>query len=1065
MQGIMLMKSSQPTQPVRVRSMLLLKQVIGFICLAGAISVVLTMASRPAATAKQLDLSENSPQTLAMKHLLAASRGMSFNELCQARVEPRQLVTELSFDPADAHHFDQIKTKLKLTDEELQRYRQHGFVSVDHDQRYSFGSAYYQIYTAHLPVFVTSDSILHALHRSFDDLLAELESTSIVPLLDSILAQTHDSLVVEEQPQGLKENFLDVDLYLCVARNLLARKDWGRKKRDPASLDVPSKFDQDDEVRAILRSIDSGKIQIPGCDATRIYGGTRAVDYSQYTPRGHYTTGLTLPAYFRCMMWLSRADCGWFIQPVDPITKIVNDPIRELKNASLLTISLRDAGQYTQFESMNRLLSHFASQDDNLSAHRLDALLTEHGIRNVEDLNDEDRLLQVFEKIGQAGLGAQMIRSQAIYADDVSYTVEPPSIFQLFGQKFVIDSFVLSNVVFDSIIFENEKIKRFMPMGLDVMAALGNDEAVMLLEPELRKYNYSANLFAASQFVDTCTPEFWQRDLYNVWLDSIRELDEDIADEKNVPEVMKTSAWQRKQLQTQLASWAEFRHDMVLYAKQSYTCVPGCEYPDGYVEPYPAFYRKLRGFAEGLRAALLDFRGAEKVVDSNSGTPLEQAEAARARLLQDNRITYSARLIEVLTELEAIASAELRGDEMTEQQIRFLQQTIDHRGSLPLGSGSQPRFDGWYCDLFYNRGDVRQWDPTVIDVHTFPNPFGDPLVLEVGVGDVNLGVIAVNCDGTSTAYVGPLYSYYEFHQPANNRLTDSQWQQMIAGSDLPEGLALLGEHPKNAPAAQERPHRPEWTNLFQACSKKRTIDGLAVNVFDGKIILEYIRDDEKPRTKSFPATNAGVAAFVDFVSQQKFAERLSLNFAHEQITSNMLDELKRLDNLVFVAIPESLMDDVAVERFRTDRPEVELRPNELQFVRAEMCECVSGYQTFVPRRNKTVVPGDSFQIYVELRGLHVRPGMFRQSNATSVRIAVQVVDSSGRQFQEQLFSELKNTACEFPRWVYRAAEFQLADDIPVGSYRLNLQITDELNPANPTVSASLPLEVSFSESP
>ena len=220
-------------------------------------------------------------------------------------------------------------------------------------------------------------------------------------------------------------------------RNLLARQDW-EQKGDPASLDVASKFDQDDEVREILELIDGGKIQIPQHHSTKIYGGVRAVDYSQFTPRGHYTKGPTLPAYFRCMMWLSRADCGWFIQPVDPITKIVNDPIRELKNASLLTVCLRDAGQQSQFESMNRLLSHFASQDDNLSAHRLDALLTEHGIRNVEDLNDEDRMLQVFEKIGQAGLGAQMIRSQAIYADDVSYTVEPPSIFQLFGQKFVI---------------------------------------------------------------------------------------------------------------------------------------------------------------------------------------------------------------------------------------------------------------------------------------------------------------------------------------------------------------------------------------------------------------------------------------------------------------------------------------------------------------------------------------------------------------------------------------------------------------------------------------------------
>ena len=61
---------------------------------------------------------------------------------------------------------------------------------------------------------------------------------------------------------------------------------------------------------------------------------------------------------------------------------------------------------------------------------------------------------------------------------------------------------------------------------------------------------------------------------------------------------MRTEAWQRKQLQTQLASWAELRHDTVLYAKQSYTAGVKCEYPTGYVEPYPETYARIKFFAE-----------------------------------------------------------------------------------------------------------------------------------------------------------------------------------------------------------------------------------------------------------------------------------------------------------------------------------------------------------------------------------------------------------------------------------------------------------------------------------
>src|SRR5690606_40805394 len=51
-----------------------------------------------------------------------------------------------------------------------------------------------------------------------------------------------------------------------------------------------------------------------------------------------------------------------------------------------------------------------------------------------------------------------------------------------------------------------------------------------------------------------------------------------------MPEITGTEAWNRRILNTQLASWAELRDDTLLYAKQSYTGVPGCEYPDAYVE-------------------------------------------------------------------------------------------------------------------------------------------------------------------------------------------------------------------------------------------------------------------------------------------------------------------------------------------------------------------------------------------------------------------------------------------------------------------------------------------------
>lgn len=61
---------------------------------------------------------------------------------------------------------------------------------------------------------------------------------------------------------------------------------------------------------------------------------------------------------------------------------------------------------------------------------------------------------------------------------------------------------------------------------------------------------------------------------------------------------MHTEAFGRRTLNAQLGSWAQLRHDTVLYAKQSYTDGDAREFPDAYVEPYPAFWSAVVRYAE-----------------------------------------------------------------------------------------------------------------------------------------------------------------------------------------------------------------------------------------------------------------------------------------------------------------------------------------------------------------------------------------------------------------------------------------------------------------------------------
>ncbi len=66
-----------------------------------------------------------------------------------------------------------------------------------------------------------------------------------------------------------------------------------------------------------------------------------------------------------------------------------------------------------------------------------------------------------------------------------------------------------------------------------------------------------------------------------------------------------------KSLNTCLGSWAELRHDTILYAKQSYSMAEGGgkwppqpEMPKGYVEPVPEFYARLSALAAMTREGL-----------------------------------------------------------------------------------------------------------------------------------------------------------------------------------------------------------------------------------------------------------------------------------------------------------------------------------------------------------------------------------------------------------------------------------------------------------------------------
>src|SRR5690606_12505576 len=135
----------------------------------------------------------------------------------------------------------------------------------------SFPYGYFDIYAADLPVYVTADMVLEAVHRSYDNILKAVEVASLSPRLTRLLGAMRARL---EAP-GLAlsaQAAEDADFYLSVAQSLLSE-----------TAVTPSLADAS-EVRAFVTRANAAS----GSRVVDIFGTEREIDFSQFKPRGHY---------------------------------------------------------------------------------------------------------------------------------------------------------------------------------------------------------------------------------------------------------------------------------------------------------------------------------------------------------------------------------------------------------------------------------------------------------------------------------------------------------------------------------------------------------------------------------------------------------------------------------------------------------------------------------------------------------------------------------------------------------------------------------------------------------
>ncbi|MDZ7291691.1 MAG: DUF3160 domain-containing protein [candidate division KSB1 bacterium] len=607
----------------------------------------------------------------------------------------------------------------------------------------------YDIYNActwnGMPIFVTTDAVLHTYHVLFDRFLAEIEVRKFVEalfLLTETLIDSTQSVFTQSTKSETREAAHRNLAFLCVAKKLLVG----------ANVTIPA------TVSALVDSELALIAQQDGFHYSPILGNFSALDYSQFQPRGHYTKSDTLKAFFRAMMWY-----GWTIFTMEP--QRFGDLARRHTLQALMLMQmiyrLEAQGQplLDLWKKIYEPTVFFVGKTDdpNVKNYRAiaDQIYGNNFLSLAPDSLANTSLLDVFMTEAQK-LPEPKIPNY-IYGTTIRYKG-----FRLMGQRFVPDSYMFAHLVFP------EVGDRLFPKGLDLMAILGSTPAFHLLDSLYQETSYPNYREKIAQFnaeFTAKTPEEWAQNLYWNWLYCLMPLL--YKKGAGYPFFMQTEAWSNKELLAALASWAELRHDTILYAKQSMTpcgITPGP--PRSYVEPNPHLYARLASLVrytrEGLQSFDLLLNGFQDKLD------------------------------------------------LFEKLLLFLRDvSIKELENIPL---SQAEYENIFCFgkvmqtlVSVVKDPQRPWESdtddmaVIADVHTDSNT---RQCLEEGVGYPLEIFVIVNEGGTIRLTRGAMFSYYEFTQPIANRLTDEAWRELLTGDSppkMPEWVASFMDMKASSP--------------------------------------------------------------------------------------------------------------------------------------------------------------------------------------------------------------------------------------------------------------------------
>lgn len=630
-----------------------------------------------------------------------------------------------------------------LTDEEKKKIEQNGFVVSGNG-----GSEFFEIYEQNryelIPNFITVDSLMHTYHLYFSHLLKNIEKNYLAANLTDLSACMLDTSKLQYEE--------------------LKGSEWERAaKRNVAFFTIGAKL-VDDKVTVSedVQDIVATELdRIKKADGIYQSGITNDnEDYTQYIPRGYYEGDQKLEQYFRAMMWYGRIH---FIQSTEDLDR----------SAFLITKALsEDEEAYRLWEGIYAVTSFFSgASDDNGVCEYAPVIKEVYGEKaTMADLPGSEKKFKQFHKM-TATLATPQINSIPV-ADGESNVIQG---FRFMGQRFSMDATVMQKLVYSNVGANSQGEKRMLPDILDVPAALGSNMALNILEEEgaMDYEGYSENMELLKEGLSQENETLWSASLYAGWLNTLRPLL--TVKGEGYPMFMQNEEWVKKDLECFAGSFAELKHDTILYSKQVMAEMGGGyeEEPDfrGYVQPEPIVYERFVTLSDMTAQGLEEYG-----------------------MLSDSDAENLKRLSQMANQMLTISIKELQNEVLTEEEYTFIEcygGDIEHFWYEAVKDNSDSEYI--YCEDF----------PAAIiaDIATDPNG----TVLEVGTGIPSTIYVVVQVNGKIKLASGSVYSFYQFEWPMDDRLTDSKWRQMM-GWQADEN----GNYNWNKSI-----DRPEWTKSYR----------------------------------------------------------------------------------------------------------------------------------------------------------------------------------------------------------------------------------------------------------